>query len=52
MRVHIEKTATGLKVRIDDADGVVSLALTARAGEELSAAGIDECLRYMLQQVG
>ena len=88
MSVHIEKTATGLNVRIDDvagrerlvlekirgcrasawacpsgeclkigtmeercADGVVSLALTARAGEELSADGIDECLRYLLQQV-
>lgn len=29
--------------------GRVSLNLTPRPGEELSGAGIEECLRYMLQ---
>ena len=31
-------------------EGWVSLILTPRPGEQLSSVGIDQCLRYMLQQ--
>jgi hypothetical protein len=87
MSFHIEKSGTGLSVRIDNVagreqhvieklrdcrksawacpsaectkigtmedrcgDGCVFLSLQPRSGDQLSAAGIEQCLRYMLHE--